>query len=298
MTVAPYEHQPQNFLGLEPALSDPATARSLILPIPYDHTASFGSGARNGPAAIIAASRELEHYDVNRDCVAHLSGIATLPPLEPEAAGPEQMTDKIRAAAAALLDPQRFVIGLGGDHSVSVGLARAHAERWPDISFLHLDAHADLRLEYQGSRYSHACTARWLSELGPVLQLGIRSADQDELRAPKPHPVVTRRSREVLAGRDWAADIRGLLTDNVYLTVDVDVLDPAIMPSTGTPEPGGLGYHLVLDIFEELFGCRRVVGMDIVELSPLQDLRGPDVICAHLVQTAVGLRWPAAGGNG
>ncbi|MDP8257572.1 MAG: agmatinase [Candidatus Alcyoniella australis] len=292
MKQVEYEHTPHNFLGLDPEDCSLETSRNVVLPIPYDRTASYGVGARNGPAAIIAASGQVEWYDMRLDCQPHKSGIATLPPLTPSAAGPEQMCAQIRSCAAGLLDEEKMLVGLGGDHSVTIGLAQAHSERWPEIGFVQLDAHADLRDSYQGSRYSHACTARRLNEIGPLLQLGIRSACKEELELdlPTPHPLITLQARELLQGRDWSVEL-DRLPEQIYLTIDVDVLDPAIMPSTGTPEPGGLGYYQTLEILERLFDSKRIVGMDLVELAPISGISGPDVICAHLVQTAIGLRW-------
>jgi agmatinase len=277
-----------NFLGLPAALAAPARAKAWVLPVPYDATTSYESGTRNGPAAIIAASREVEQYD--RELQAEPStifGVHTLPPLQVWYDSPERMNNAIAQAVAGVLagsPAPKLLVVLGGEHSISAGVARglAEARGAKDLVAVQIDAHADLRDEYDGSRYSHACAARRITEVCPVFQIGIRNIgrDEDEFRR------TSERVQVVFAGeKDYLPKLeRFVRGKSVYLTIDVDGMDPSIMPATGTPEPGGLSWQAVLEIVRVVCRAGRAVPVvDVMELAPIPGMRGPDFLAAKLI---------------
>ncbi len=255
------------FLGVPPDESSrPAVT---LIPVPYDATTSYRTGSRDGPRSIIRASRELEDYDLELDRDISAVGIQTAPELEPFAGGPEGMIDRVdRAVTGTLLDGA--IVGLlGGDHSITVGAVRAYGRRHPDLSVLYLDAHADLRDEYQGSPWSHACTARRVLELCPLVEVGVRSLSHAERR------FVDSENLPVYFWPDETTDAGGILqevvdrlTDTVYVSIDLDVLDPSIMSAVGTPEPGGMSWRSATRLLRHVAERKRIVGFDVVELSP------------------------------
>ncbi|HNR71009.1 MAG TPA: agmatinase [Verrucomicrobiota bacterium] len=277
-----------NFLGLPAELTQRQRARAWVLPVPYDATTSYAPGTRRGPAAILAASREVEQYDREFDCEPAVAfGVHTLPPLRAELQSPEAMIERVAGAVTGLLRgkpaPELLVV-LGGEHSISAGVARglaqAHGAR--DLVAVQVDAHADLRDEYEGSRFSHACAARRILEHCPVFQIGIRNISLEEEAFRRR----SRRVQTVFAGaRNYLPQLRRFVRGKrVYLTVDVDGLDAAIMPATGTPEPGGLSWAELLDIVRVVAREARAVPVaDVVELSPVAGLHGPDFLAARLV---------------
>lgn len=258
---------PHNFLALPEETSDLDKARVVLVPVPYDGTTSFRSGARNGPAAIIAASYGLEDYDAELDMDVSDAGIHTAPAVEPHMGGPRLMVERVRQAVSRYVRIGKTVGVLGGEHSVAIGSVQAHLEAYAGLSVLYLDAHADLRGEYMGTAWGHASGARRIHELCPLVLVGVRSLCQEErdyIRA-QPVPVYPwpasddgRLHREVL-------DHLGTL---VYVSVDLDVFDPAMMPAVGTPEPGGMGWHQVTSLLRAVGQSRRIVGFDVCELSP------------------------------
>lgn len=288
-------HQsPWNFLALPAEYSLRDRARAWVLPVPYEATTSYGAGTRRGPAAIIEASRQVETYDRRFGCEPCCKyGIATLPAVEPDHTSPQAMVDRLECVVDQLYTDSRspeLLITLGGEHSISVGTVRGvarHAKDKPLVA-VQIDAHADLRDSFEGSPYSHACAARRIAETCPVLQLGIRniSAEGDAFRR-RSDRVVTVFAEEMASGdyrRELAEFVAG---KTVYLTIDLDGLDPSIMPAVGTPEPGGLLWRDVLDVFDVLGrSAGRVAALDVVELAPLPGLVGPDFIAAKLVYEA------------
>jgi len=281
---------PDNFLGLEAKLSDYAAARVAVLPIPYDATTSFGVGTRDGPRAIITASQQVELYDeeLGRESVRH--GIATLAALEPDVRGPEAMVGRIHAAARRVVRDGKFLLSLGGEHSVTSPLVRAVRARHKQLSVLQIDAHADLRDTYQGSPWSHACVMRRVHDLGvPAVAVGIRNYSADEAR------FIRRERKAILSARrchettDWIAEVVQGLTDEVYVTVDIDGFDPAYAPGTGTPEPGGLDWRQVADLLAAVARRRRIVAADIVEVRPLPPGVVTEFLAAKLAYRLVGL---------
>ena len=253
-----------------------------VIPVPYDSTASWGSGARFGPEAIIHASNYVETYDEELGVTVQNARVHITEPVEPHLGSPKDMAGRIEQITESVVSP--FTVLLGGDHSITIGAARAMARRHQGLSFLHIDAHADMRDSYEGSRFSHACTARRLSELGHVVQVGIRSLSEEE--APLVGELTT-----VLWARDitkvhdttWISRVLDALGPTVYVTFDVDALDPPVMPATGTPEPGGLSYRHVLDLITAVMQHKTVVGADIVELSPIPGLNHPQFTVARIL---------------
>ncbi len=267
MTTA-HNPVPVNFGGLETKYAEQSNAKAVIVPIPFDGTTSYGKGSDKGPAAMIEASRNMELYDIETQSEAYTHGIFTDKPVladtSPEMA--KQGFERVRSH----LESNKFVISLGGEHAVSVGPIRAHAEKYPDMCVLQLDAHTDLRAEYMGNPLSHASAmARALDYVKNVIAVGIRSMDSSEL------PRLVRENvffAEELYGRtDWIDAVVARLASRVYITVDLDVFDPAYLPSTGTPEPGGLDWYQVTRLLRAVFEKREVVGCDVVELAPGAD---------------------------
>ena len=286
---------PRNFLGLPPEHSDFADSRALILPVPYDATTSYRGGTKAGPQAIINASAQVELYDREWDDEpARHWGVHTLPDLAPDLRSPETTVDGIAAAVAELAATGKLLGVLGGEHSISIGVARGLRDVFGDFVTVQLDAHSDLRDEYDGTPYSHACAARRIAEIAPVVQLGIRSLDVSEAAFLRENPErVTAFFAEDMhrdAGRSYlnllAERVRG---KRVFLTMDLDALDLAIMPATGTPEPGGLGWYEVLDILRTITTHAEIIAFDCVELSPIPGLHAPDFLAAKLVYKTLSL---------
>ncbi len=283
---------PDNFLGLDEAHSAFDTSRVLVLPIPYEGTVTFSGGTRHGPRAILHASAQVELYDREFDAEpAREFGVHTLPALAPVAAGPAAMVDAIEAAVAEYAASGKLLVGLGGEHTVSIGFARGLRHVYPHFVTVQIDAHADLRDTYEGTAYSHACTARRLVELGPIVQLGIRSLSREEAEFIKTHPdhVRTFFAEDVHAGRHLDELARRVRGQNVFLTIDVDGFDPSIVPATGTPEPGGLTWEEVLSIIRTVGQEAQVIGLDCVELAPQPGQHASDFIIARLVYQAMSL---------
>lgn len=275
-----------NFCGIPSAGVD---ARYHVLPVPYDLTTSYVTGTRGGPRAIIEASTHMELYDADFGCEPSEAGIHTLAEIEPTALGPEVMVRRVREAVDAIIgtgDASVPVI-LGGEHSITLGAVESLLDHHPGLSVLQLDAHADMRDEYMESPYNHACVARRISERCPIVQTGIRSLCSDEAAflATSPKGVTTHYAAETIkAVATGQVDqlLKGL-TDTIYITVDIDAFDPSVMPATGTPEPGGLGWYDVLAIIERAARTRRVVGFDVMELAPQSGNVAPDFLAAKLV---------------
>ncbi|MGD2136047.1 MAG: agmatinase [Gemmatimonadales bacterium] len=279
--------QRQTFLGMpgdEPSLGDAAV---VLLPVPYEATVSYMPGTRLGPAALLTASRYVELYDHELDFEPHQVGIHTLPELMLSGAGPEAALAELRAVVDALLGAKKFVIMIGGEHSISGPPILAHADRIEgELSVLQLDAHADLRPEYEGTPFSHACVMHRVHDRVRLVQAGIRSLTAEERVLMRETGVTTVLGHE-LGAPDWIDRVLGALGEQVYVTLDVDYFDPAIMPSTGTPEPGGGAWYPTLELLERVFAERRVVGCDVVELAPIPGLVAPDVLAAEVVYKLV-----------
>ena len=256
------------FAGLTPPYSNLEQARTIILPVPYDSTSEWRGGSRHGPQAIIDASQYLELYDLELDREIYKVGICTLPEVEPLLSSPRDMIDRVYKVIKGLIQKEKFVVLLGGEHSLSLGAVRAFKEAFPSLSVLQLDAHADLRDEYLGTKYGQACVMRRIFELCPISQVGVRSLSWEEkqfLTQNKMSPFYMSDLGSNTASMD---KIMESLNEDVYVTIDVDVLDPSIMPAVGTPEPDGMSWRQVLNIIESVSLHRHVVGFDLMEFCP------------------------------
>ena len=262
-----------NFLGLLPPYSDLETAKAIILPLPYDGTSEWHTGSRFAPKSIIEVSDYLEFYDMELDREVHKVGIHTAAPVEPHPSSTPETIKSIYNAASALLRKVDFILGIGGEHTISLGLIQAYRERYENLTVLHLDAHADLRDEYNGSCYGQATVMRRVHELCPIVQAGIRSMCLEEKNfiEEKGIPVFGDISR--LGQTSYIEKMVSRLSEHVYISLDIDILDPGVMPAVGTPEPGGMKWPDLLRLLRLISSKRKVVGADIVELCPQQ---GPD----------------------
>src|SRR6476659_4894836 len=277
---------PMNFGGIdEEEYSSFDNARVLVLPVSYEGTVSYGGGTGAGAMAIVDASRNMELYEEETDAEVYKIGIHTLPEFTARET-PEAMMNGLYDESKRLLDSDKFICMLGGEHSVSAPIIKAHHEKYENLSVLQIDAHADLRDSYDGTPHSHASImARVVRDLHiPSVQVGIRSISGDEARALKDGlPTKIYWARDIVGRTDWIDEAIDNLSENVYLTIDIDGLDPSIMPTTGTPEPGGLGWYETLALIRKLAEKRRVVGMDLVEYSYVDNLDAPAFLCSKLV---------------
>ena len=277
------------FLDTPPDQNDPASARVFVIPVPYDSTTSFKGGAREGPDAIIRASRHLEDYDHELGRDISLVGIHTTPEIAPDVSGPEAMVERIRRAVTSATRHGKLVALLGGEHTVAIGAVQALKEQHDDLSVLYLDAHADLRDEYMGARWGHACVARRICEVAPLVQVGVRSLSQEEndfIRS-KGIPVHFWRSGSSDV-EDIAHSVADRLTQHVYVSVDMDVFDPSVVSAVGTPEPGGMLWHEVTSLLRTVAEGREIVGFDISELSPPEGPTAGAFTAARLAYKLIG----------
>ncbi|MGI8849507.1 MAG: agmatinase [Pyrinomonadaceae bacterium] len=276
---------PINFGGIEETeFSDFKNAQVLIFPVAYEGTVSYGAGTGAGAMAIVDASRNMELYEEETDAEVYKIGIHTLNEFKPRLT-PEAMMNALYEETKNLLKAEKFLCMLGGEHSVSAPVIRAHAEKFHNISILQIDAHADLRDEYDGTPHSHASImARVVKDLRiPAVQVGIRSLSADEARSLSDLPTKIFWAKDIVGRTDWIDSAINSLTENVYLTIDIDGFDPSLIPTTGTPEPGGLGWYEVLTLIKKLAEKRRVVGMDLVEFAKTDNSDAPAFLCAKLI---------------
>lgn len=276
-----------NFLGLAPEETEYDNARVVILPVAYDATTSYKSGTKYGPAAIIAASREVETYDPASGRDIGEIGIHTALEIEAEAEGPAKMIEVVEDEVAKHMKNGKYVTMLGGEHSLTTAPVRAHKAKYPNLSVLHIDAHADMRDSYQGSKWSHASVMRRVREMVPAVSVGIRNASEGCVRSLEAGKCPVYWASDVVGKTGWQDAAIGQLTDQVYITFDLDAFDPSIMPAVGTPEPGGMHWYETLDFLRSVFSKRNVVGFDIVELSPIAGLHHPDFLAAKLTAEMV-----------
>lgn len=280
---------PDSFLGIPTSETAFADCPVVILPVPYEATVSYGTGTRFGPRAIIHASRFLELYDHELDSEPYAVGIHTLPELVLPDSGPESALRELRHAMDLLLESDKFVILLGGEHSVSGPPVLAHADRMADgvLSVLQLDAHTDLREEYEGTPYSHACVMYTIHDRVNLVPVGVRAMTSRErvLARERGIPIIFGFE---LDNEGWIDRAVESLGENVYITIDIDYFDPSLMPSTGAPEPGGGTWYPTLELLERVFEEKNVVGCDVVELSPTPGITAPDVLAAKLVYKLIG----------
>lgn len=282
---------PGNFLGLEEEWARWEDAAAVVLPVPYEATTSFGAGAREGPEALLRASRYVELYDEELDAEPHRLGICTLPPLELTGEGPEQAVRELRDVYRGVTEAagDRIVVALGGEHSLSSAPALAwHQRLGDDLSVLQLDAHSDLRDSYHGTPWSHACVMRRILDRTPeIVAVGVRALTRKEREVIREHGIRTIFAEE-LRRPGWVEKAVEGLRENVYITFDLDFFDPSLVPATGTPEPGGGDWWQALDLLRAVFRERNVVGADVVELAPRPDDRASAVVAAKLVYKMIG----------
>jgi len=263
------------------------TSHFLILPVPYEETVTYLRGTHKGPQAIIEASQYLELYDEELEREPWRAGIHTLPEVESEKE-PQRMMGKLAERVAELVSPKRTLVTLGGEHSITVGVIRGLKEHYPKLSILFLDAHADLRDEYEGRKLSHACVSRRVYEMAPLVEVGVRSLSLEEAEFIRREKFPLYYASEMTAGKTPWQEVVERLSDNVYVSIDLDVLDPSLMPSVGSPEPGGLDWYETLELLRLLAEKSRVIGFDVVELCPIEGLIAPNFMAAKLVYKFIG----------
>lgn len=257
------------------------TAAIAILPVPYDGTSTWMKGADSGPEALLEASVNLEFYDIETDSEVYKKGIATLEPVWTNSS-PEEMADDVQSRMEHILSDGKFPVLIGGEHSVSIGAFRAVAKFYPDFSILQLDAHSDMRDTYEGSSHNHACVmARAKEVTSQITQVGIRSSAIEEKKNINPDRIFY--AHRMKEDNGWMQRVSDQLGKHVYITIDLDVLDPAYMPSTGTPEPDGLSYREVINLLKIISSEHHIIGLDLVELCPNHENKAPDFLAAKLI---------------
>jgi agmatinase len=273
-----HSRPPYNFPGVEPELTSFDKARVVVLPVPYDSTACYRSGARNGPHAIITASRQMELYDEELGYEPTRVGIHTLDELEPSMNSPEETIKRVEKAVDEIVENKKFPLMLGGEHSISLGAVRALSKTYKNMSVLQLDAHTDLRDEFEGTKFGHTSVMRRISELCDAVQVGIRDMSLEEAE------FVKKRKSKVFYARDSLKpkEVVSALKKDVYVTIDLDVFDPSEVPAVGTPQPGGMHWYDVLAILKEVASKRNVTGFDVVELCPIDGDISSDFLAARL----------------
>jgi agmatinase len=274
-----------------PTTTDFEHARVIVLPVPLDRTTSYVPGTRTGPHEILVASSHMELWDEETETDVHRIGIFTLPEMEFPFATMDEVVEEIRRVASAIVSRGKFPFVLGGEHSITPPIVAAVAEQHPNLSVLQIDAHADLRQSFMGTPHNHACAMRRVLEHARVTQVGIRSLSLEEAEAiPSLNTTIFYDDR-MRRDPDWIGRVVDSLGEAVYITIDVDGFDPAIMPATGTPEPGGLSWYEALALLRRVIEARRVVGCDLVELSPMGGNVAPNFLCAKLIYKILSYRF-------
>ena len=269
-----------NFGALPLEYINKGNVKIVILPVPFDATSTWCKGANKGPSAIIEASENMELYDIETDSEVYKNGIYTAEPFEGMLFA-EDMVKAVNREAEYYIDKGKFVVTIGGEHSISIGAIKAHADAYPGLTILQLDAHADLREKYENSKYNHACVMARAREEAPIVQVGIRSMDASEKENMDESNIFY--ASDIANKTGWFTDVISRLSDQVYITIDLDVFDPSIMPSTGTPEPGGLLWYETLEFLKAVIDQRDVVGFDVAELCPNKNNKSPDFMAAKLI---------------
>jgi len=287
-----YDHgAPLVYGGALPVARSFDDSKVVILPVPLDRTTSYVAGTRNGPHQILQASSHMELWDEEIAADVHPIGIFTLPEMELPFGELAPLMDEIQRVASEILSRDKFLVTLGGEHSITPPLVAASAARYPGLSVLQIDAHADLRDTYMGTRHNHACAMRRSLEHAPVTQVGIRSMSTDEAAVVGSLNTTVFYDHSMRCDPAWIDRVVDTLSDVVYISIDVDGMDPAIMPATGTPEPGGLSWYEILALLRATIARRTVVAADVVELSPIPGLMAPNFLCSKLVYKILGYRF-------
>ncbi|KGL61018.1 MULTISPECIES: agmatinase [unclassified Polaribacter] len=269
----------KTYAGIPQEYGNLSTSKIVLIPVPYDGTSTWQKGADKGPQAFLDASENMELYDIETDSEVYREGVYLADAIT-EKSSPEAMVEVVHQETKKYINRNKFVTIFGGEHSVSIGTIRAFNECFNNISVLHIDAHADLRKEYEGSSCNHACAVYEANENTNLVQVGIRSMDVSEKRVMNLDKVFF--AHDMAVNEYWMDDVLDQLTGNVFITFDLDALDPSIMPSTGTPEPGGLLYYETLEFLKKVFTERNVVGFDMVELCPNSKEKSSDFLAAKL----------------
>lgn len=267
----------KNYAGIPDKYARLDEAKVVLIPVPYDGTSTWQKGADKGPQAFLEASENMELFDIETRSEVYKKGVYLTPPVT-ENSSPEKMVEAVYKTTKNYIQQEKFVTLFGGEHSISIGTIRAFNESFEDLTVVQIDAHADLRKEYEGSKCNHACAVHEASKTTNLIQVGIRSMDAEELEYMDENQVYFAHDLY----EDWMDDAIGQMTPNVFLTIDLDAFDPSILPSTGTPEPGGLFWYETLDFIRTIFKKKKVVGFDIVELCPNPAEKSSDFLAAKL----------------
>ncbi|MCB9224854.1 MAG: agmatinase [Crocinitomicaceae bacterium] len=269
----------RNYAGIPDEFAEYGSAKVVLIPVPYDGTSTWQKGADKGPEAFLEASENMELYDIETDKCTYEIGIH-LNDAVTENSSPEAMTEAVYQAVKKEIEAKKFVTMFGGEHSVSIGAIRAHYQAYDNLTVLQIDAHADLRPEYHGSTCNHACAVYEASVKTNLIQVGIRSMDDTELEHMDKSK--TYFGHQIHDNEAWMDKSIGQMTDNVYITIDLDAFDPSELPSTGTPEPGGMRFYQMCKYLKKVMETKNVVGFDIVELCPNEKERSSDFLAAKL----------------
>lgn len=268
-----------NYAGIPDKYARLEDAKVVLIPVPYDGTSTWQKGADKGPKAFLEASENMELFDIETRSEPYKKGVY-LAPAVLENSSPEKMVETVYKTTKNYIKQQKFVTLFGGEHSISIGSIKAFVDNFEDLTVLQLDAHADLREQYDGSEYNHACAVYKASQTTKLIQVGIRSMDKSELNNMVEEQ--TYFAEQIIQDEDWMTDSIDQMTENVFITIDLDVFDPSIVPSTGTPEPGGLMWFETLEYLKMVFEKKNVVGFDIVELCPNPNEKSSDFLAAKL----------------
>lgn len=269
----------KNYAGIPDEFAQLETSKVILIPVPYDGTSTWGKGADKGPKAFLEASENMELYDIETGSEVYEQGIHLTEPIM-ENSTPEAMVNKVHRVTKDFIKRNKFVTLFGGEHSVSIGSIRAFNECFDNLTVLHIDAHADLRESYDGTKYNHACAMHEASQTTNLIQVGIRSMDAIEKTFMDEDKTFF--AHDMISDEYWIDKVVEACTDTIFITFDLDALDPSIMPSTGTPEPGGLFWYETLELLKQVFEEKNVVGFDIVELCPKETDKSSDFLAAKL----------------
>jgi agmatinase len=280
----------KTYAGIPQEYGNLSTSKIVIIPVPYDGTSTWQKGADKGPQAFLDASENMELYDIETESEVYKEGIFLADAIT-ENSSPEAMVEEVHQITKKYINRNKFVTAFGGEHSISIGTIRAFNERFDNLTVLHIDAHADLRKEYEGSKCNHACAVYEANQNANLVQVGIRSMDISEKRTMNRDKVFF--AQDMAVSADWMEDVVDQLTENVFITFDLDALDPSIMPSTGTPEPGGLLYYETLEFLKLVFDQKNVVGFDMVELCPNKNEKSSDFLAAKLFYKMLSYKFAA-----
>lgn len=268
-----------NYAGIPDEFAQLDTAKVVLIPVPYDGTSTWGKGADKGPEAFLEASENMELYDIETGTQVYQQGVFLADAIT-ENSSPEAMVQAVHATTKSYIKKNKFVTLFGGEHSISIGTIRAFNESFENLTVLHIDAHADLRPSYEGTTCNHACAVHEASQTTNLIQVGIRSMDQIENSFLDPEKTFF--AHDMVQDEYWMDKAIDLMTENVFISLDLDAFDSSIMPATGTPEPGGLLWYETLAFLKEVFAEKNVVGFDIVELCPNGQSKPSEFLAAKL----------------